>query len=151
MTRSLRLLQIISRFLWTVLFNGGNGWLFSGDVLAFDSLFSPYSGTGGGYSGVYVRTNGMITELYGTVSKKASSTSSVDTWWLVCTLPTGLEPDHQINVVCQGSGDYIFVLKVNTNGQVLVGRYRHGTTYGSVGSTTWLPFHVVWMNGGVNV
>ena len=72
-------------------------------------------------------------------------------------LPEKFRPPISLNTVCQGSGTNIFLVGVNTSGNVNIYRYRNSSTYSSTppSTTAWLPFHIVYYTddevGGVGV
>lgn len=64
----------------------------------------------------------------------------------VCTIPAGFRPPAQVAVVCQGSGTNLWMLRVNTNGNVTMSRYRNTAgAYQPVTSSSWFPFSASWI------
>ena len=114
-------------------------------ILTIGSSFKPYTAAeNSGYSGVMLRSNGFMAEIYGTVSPNSSISGST-TNYTICTIPEGLRPKHQINQICQGSSYNIWMLRINTDGVVTFARYRHSGSWESASSTAWLPFHCSWL------
>ena len=85
-----------------------------------------------------------MAEIYGTVSPNSSISGST-TNYTICTIPEGLRPKHQINQICQGSSQNIWMLRIDLDGVVTFSRYRHSGSWESASNTTWLPFHCVWL------
>lgn len=98
-----------------------------------------------------VRRIGKLVELKGWA--KNTSTITIDTTsYTLFTLPEQYRPTGMgVLEVCQGSTMAIFNLTVNTDGTVKVSRYRFtnssSSTYPSLPSGQWLPFHVTYMVG----
>lgn len=95
------------------------------------------------------RKDGRIVEVRGAVKPtvalpKSDGTST--TIYTIFTLPTGYRPTSPIYVLCQGSGNNTWLLRVNTNGEVGFSRYRNGATAAAVDTGTWLPFQVTFFN-----
>lgn len=62
---------------------------------------------------------------------------------VIGTLPAGYRPARNHHYLCQGSGNNIWLMAVNYNGQIEVGRYRYGSLQsGDISTSTWLPFAV---------
>lgn len=61
---------------------------------------------------------------------------------LMFTLPEGFRPSVQIAAVMQGSGRAVWLISVQTNGQVLFTRYRDDTGYINATTSAWLPFNL---------
>ena len=95
------------------------------------------------------RKDGRIVEIRGAVKPtvalpKSDGTST--TIYTIFTLPVGYRPTSPIYTICQGSGNYTWLLRVNTNGEVGFSRYRNGGTSANVDTGTWLPFQVTFFN-----
>lgn len=61
------------------------------------------------------------------------------------TLPAGFRPAVDLNVLCQGSSNAVWLLTINTSGGMSASRYRNGTTNAAITTSTWLPFSVTFM------
>ena len=95
------------------------------------------------------RKDGRIVEVRGAVKPtvalpKSDGTST--TIYAIFTFPVGYRPTSPIYVLCQGSGNNTWLLRVNANGEVGFSRYRNGATAASVDTGTWLPFQVTFFN-----
>ena len=88
------------------------------------------------------RKVGEMVEVVGAVKSKSAIAGST-TEYPIFTLPEGYRPSTPIVVICQGSGAYIWTLRINTNGIVSFERYRSGSSYAATSTSTWLPFHAM--------
>lgn len=97
-------------------------------------------------SAVTVRKNGKVVTLTGALSNTSSVTLNT-TGVTVFNLPDGYAPPQKINIICQGSNTNIFLIVINTSGAVGFERYRNmgSTSYPSISSGAWFPFHVTWI------
>ena len=112
------------------------------DVSTISSLSSGWAEYGSGTLPV-VRRYGKVVSLTGAIKNTAAVTLNT-THVKVFTIPSGYRPSQDILVLCQGSGANEFVLQVKANGEVYFGRY--GTSsFGSVSSGSWFPFHACWV------
>ncbi len=61
-------------------------------------------------------------------------------------LPEELRPIQNITTLCQGSGTNMFVVIVNTSGNVNIARYRNSSSYASTPPATsaWLPANITY-------
>lgn len=117
-------------------------------TLAVSSSFTLYS------SSPYTTTDATITlRRYGRVAsvtgmvKPKSAINGSDTEYTICTVPTGYRPSQPIIQLMQGSTQYHWCLKVNTDGRVTFSRYSATTSYAQASTSTWLPFHATWIIG----
>lgn len=62
------------------------------------------------------------------------------------TLPAGFRPAGDLNVLCQGSSNAVWLLTINTSGGMSASRYRNGTTDAAITTSTWLPFNVTFIS-----
>ena len=128
---------------YPAVFNGGVK--VTEQVLTVASSFKAYTAAeNSGYSGVILRSNGIMAELFGTVSPNSSISGST-TPYLICTLPAELSPRFQINQVCQGTNQNVWMLRIDPDGGVSFSRYRASSSWASASNTVWLPFHCVWL------
>ena len=128
-------------------------WL--GNVVIAGSLTQvPVTGTityktnWGAYSGQTpaLKKAGNVVSLNGAFAFDGTAFTSSATEVTVCTIPAGYRPSAQVGVLCQGSGTNLWMLRVNTNGNVTMSRYRNAAgTYQQVSSSTWLPFSASWI------
>ena len=61
------------------------------------------------------------------------------------TVPVGYRPNSPVYVICQGSSNCTWLLRVNTTGAVDLSRYRNGATTAAAAVGTWLPFQVTYL------
>ena len=128
---------------YPAVFNGGIR--VTEQVLTVASSFKPYTAAeNSGYSGVILRSNGIIAEIFGTISPSSSISGSATTY-LICQIPPELSPRFQINQVCQGTSQNVWMLRIDPDGGVSFSRYRHSGSWESASNTVWLPFHCVWL------
>lgn len=87
------------------------------------------------------RKDGRLVEVRGIIKPTAdiAYSTSIST---IFTLPTGYRPNSPIYVVCQGSGNCTWLLRVATNGEVGFSRYRNGDANITASAGAWLPFQV---------
>lgn len=90
------------------------------------------------------RKDGRIVEVRGIVTPTADIAGST-TIHPIFTLPEGYRPDSPIYVICQGSGNHTWLLRVNINGEVGFSRYRNGDTTATAAKDVWLPFQVTYI------
>lgn len=88
------------------------------------------------------RKVGEMVEVVGAVKSKSAIAGST-TEYPIFTLPEGYRPSTPIVVICQGSGAYIWTLRVTQAGIVSFERYRSGNSYAATSTSTWLPFHTI--------
>lgn len=115
-----------------------SGWL----TISPSSSFLAYAT---GENPTYRRV-GKVVNLIGEL-KPASSSVSINTGTAVtaCTLPAGFRPYRRVRFVCQGSGMNQFMLGVETNGTVSIGRYGTTSYASSITGSEWLPFCVTFI------
>lgn len=115
------------------------GWIYP----TLESNFAMY-GTDENANKTRYRKDGRLVEVRGIVKPTVDIPGST-TIYPIFTLPTGYRPSSPVYVVCQGSGNCTWLLRVNTNGEVGFSRYRNGdaTTTAAVGA--WLPFQVTFI------
>ena len=107
-----------------------------------------YSVGWGAYSGQTPRLvkSGAAVSFSGAFAFNGTEFTSDAAGVTVCTLPAGYRPPAQVSVVCQGSGTNLWLMRVNTNGNVNVSRYRNAAgTYQNVTSSSWFPFSASWI------
>lgn len=92
------------------------------------------------------RRVGSLVEIRGTVKPLNEIEYSTD-YTTIFTLPSGYRPDTSVFTICQGSGHTIWLMQVNTSGNVGLTRYRNGDTATTVPTTAWLPFHCTFLVG----
>lgn len=97
-------------------------------------------------STVTLRKNGKMVTLTGALSNTSSVTLNT-TGVTVFNLPNGFAPPQNINQICQGSNTNIYMICVYSSGAVGFERYRNmgSTSYPSISSGAWFPFHVTWI------
>ena len=118
------------------------GWIYP----TLSSDFTMY-GTDESANKTRYRKDGRLVEVRGivkpTVDLPKSGDAGTDTY-TIFTLPTGYRPNSPIYIVCQGSGNCTWLLRVNTNGEVGFSRYRNGNASATAAVGAWLPFQVTY-------
>lgn len=90
------------------------------------------------------RKDGRTVEVRGIVKPTVDIPGGTD-MHTIFTLPVGYRPSSPIYVVCQGSGNCTWLLRVNTSGTVDFSRYRNGETTMTASAGAWLPFQVTFL------
>lgn len=97
-----------------------------------------------------LRCFGHVVELHGEIQPTASISGST-TYYAICTLPEKYAPHHDLTVLQQGSNQAIWMLRIFKRDhaeypcKVMFSRYRSGSSWASVSSSAWLPFHATWI------
>lgn len=78
------------------------------------------------------------------VMKPTSEIAGSDTKYTMGILPQTCWPARPINVLCQGSGIYVWMLTVTTGGEIQFSKYRNGDTRIACPVGAWLPFHITY-------
>ena len=102
----------------------------------------------GAYSGQtpVLKKAANVVSLNGAFAFSGTAFTSSATEVPVCTIPEGFRPPAMVGVLCQGSGTNLWMLRVNTNGNVTMSRYRNAAgTYQQVSSSSWFPFSASWI------
>lgn len=115
------------------------GWLYP----TLTSEFEVYASDGVG-SRPACRKEGNLVEVRGIVKPVADIAGSTD-MHNIMTVPSGYRPNSPIYVICQGSSNCTWLLRVNTDGTVALSRYRNGGTTATASDGTWLPFQVTYI------
>mgnify|MGYP001352861691 CR=1 FL=1 len=111
-------------------------------VLSLDSLngFRPYNND---YSNMpRVRISGKTVSLAGQVNPPASNSLGGASPVTICRIPSEYAPNQQLTQVCHGSGYDLWLLRVNTNGNVTAERYQRGGSSATPTGSTWMPFSI---------
>lgn len=116
------------------------GWIYP----TLGSDFKTY-GTSTADNQARYRKDGRLVEVRGIVTPVNDIAGST-TIYPIFTLPVGYRPSSPIYVVCQGSGNSSWLLRVATNGEVGFSRYRNGDTTTTASAGAWLPFQVTFFN-----
>lgn len=111
---------------WTIL------PLNTGTIAAYNDRFIPK-----------YRKWGQIISLHGTV--KPTSEIGVGNNLTIGTLPVGYRPLDEECILCQGSGEAIWTLKISTEGVITASLYRDRAGYKAISTTTVLPFHITFL------
>ena len=114
------------------------GWSYA----TLNSKFSAYDTANDADTRVKYRKDRGIVEIRGVVTPSSDIAGST-TIHEIFTLPDGYKPDAPIFMVCQGSDNCTWLLRVNTDGEVGFSRYRNGETTITATAGTWLPFQVM--------
>lgn len=115
------------------------GWKYGG---VLGDNFTIYDNSEG--SQCRYRKMGNLVEIRGTVRPTQAITGSADNH-TIFTLPAGYRPDTTVNVRCQGSGSYSWLLSITSGGLVRFARYNDGAQYVDTSTTSWLPFHATFL------
>ena len=93
---------------------------------------------------VQYRRYGDLVEVRGVI-KPTATIPYADGWTTITTLPEGYRPGGltDVEVVCQGGSNAIWLLRVTLSGAVQFSRYRNGSTNADVTAGTRLPFSVL--------
>lgn len=119
------------------------GWIYP----ALSSDFVMY-GTDEAANKTRYRKDGRVVEVRGIVKPAVNLPKSGDgstTNYTIFTLPAGYRPTSPIYVLCQGSSNCVWMLRVNSNGIVDFSRYRNGNASATADTGTWLPFQATFI------
>lgn len=94
---------------------------------------------------VRYRKDGRIVEVRGIIQPAVDIAGST-TVHKIFTLPSGYRPSSPIYIVCQGSGNCSWLLRITSGGEVGFSRYRNGDATADAKIGTWLPFQVTFFN-----
>lgn len=78
------------------------------------------------------------------VMKPTSEIAASDTKYTMGVLPATCWPSRPLNILCQGSGIYVWMLTVTTGGELQFSKYRNGDTRIACPVGAWLPFHITY-------
>ena len=91
------------------------------------------------------RKDGRLVEIRGIVKPVVDIAGGTDMHTII-TVPEGYRPKSPVYVVCQGSGNCTWLLRVNnSDGTVALSRYRNGDATATASAGTWLPFQVTYL------
>lgn len=90
------------------------------------------------------RKDGRTVEVRGIVKPVIDIAGGTDMHTII-TVPVGYRPNSPVYVICQGSGNCTWLLRVNTSGTVDFSRYRNGDTSITASAGAWLPFQVTYL------
>ena len=116
------------------------GWIYP----TLTSNFTMY-GTSESDNKTRYRKDGRLVEIRGIVTPTSDIAGST-TIYPIFTLPTGYRPSSPLYIVCQGSGNCTWLLRVNTSGEVGFSRYRNGETTATAAAGAWLPFQITFFS-----
>ena len=101
------------------------------------------------YTPMYRKVNGVV-EVTGGVSPLTAQTLG-ETGVTIGTLPTGFRPasNRDVQVICQGSGRKLWLLRIDGSGVVSAQRMRDmgSTSYQSMSTTEWMLFTATFLAG----
>lgn len=123
---------------WT----GWSEWTGDWHKATITGTFEPYSSDVN--DGVRYRKTGRVVEIRG-IMKPTVTIAASDLMHTICKLPEEYRPDSALSVLCQGSGPATWLLRIETNGDVCMSRYRDGTGFIAASTTVWMPFHVTYI------
>lgn len=87
---------------------------------------------------------GNVVQVYGAVKPKSDVAAGGTL--TIGTLPSGCRPSQQVSVLCQGSGNSVWLLQIADTGVLTASRYRNGASASAaITTTTWLPFSVTFI------
>lgn len=110
------------------------GWIYP----TLGSEFTMY-GTSEADNKTKYRKDGRLVELRGIVKPVADIAGGTANH-TICTLQDGYRPSSPIYLLCQGSSNCSWLLKIGTDGDVGFSRYRNGDATATAAAGTWLPF-----------
>ena len=91
------------------------------------------------------RKIGKLVEIRGAVTNKTDIIyTSVSIYDTIFTMPSGFRPSQQITTIQQGSNLNTFMLTVDINGNVDIGRYRNNNGDNIMPENSWLNLNVVY-------
>ena len=85
---------------------------------------------------------GRTVTIYGAVKNKYTINASIENIFRV--LPVDMRPPMQINTLEQGSGNGIYMLKINTNGEMSINRGRMGGNKYNFPAGSWFNIFVTY-------
>lgn len=116
-------------------------------VLTITDDFKLYSGDSDNQPTAYKNAAGMV-ELVGRLSpNKTLSDLGATTGVVMFTLPEGFRPAVSFTAVEQGSSSAVWLITVETSGEVKASQYRKGDSYEVPDTDAWMPFHQVFFAG----
>lgn len=131
--------QVFERWFYT---NAWGEWTGGWIYPTIGSEFAVYASDGVG-SRPCCRKDGRLVEVRGIVKPTVDIAGGTDMHNII-TVPDGYRPNSPVYVVCQGSGNCVWLLRVNTDGTVALSRYRNGDTTITASAGAWLPFQVTY-------
>lgn len=114
---------------------GDSGWSaldLGADVVAYNAARTPM-----------LRKVGETVNVTGAVKPTAQVASGGSV--LIATLPDGCRPQQEVDILCQGSTNACWNLKITTDGKMTAERYRNGATAAAIPTTAWLTFNAMFM------
>lgn len=90
------------------------------------------------------RKDGRLVEVRGIVTPSEDIAFSTE-HNTIFTLPEGYRPSIPLYILCQGTGNCVWLLRINTNGAVGFARYRNGDTNTTASAGVWLPFQATFL------
>jgi uncharacterized repeat protein (TIGR02543 family) len=116
------------------------GWIYPAIT---NASFATYGTSDSGT--IRYRKDGRVVEVRGIVTPTVDIAGNT-TIHEIFTLPAGYRPSSPIYVICQGSGNCTWLLRVNNNGDVGFSRYRNGDASTTASAGTWLPFQATFLS-----
>ena len=110
------------------------------------SYFQLYDST----KSINLRVWDEIVDLTGAVKPTKTITGSA-TEYTICTIPEEYRPEIGLVEPMQGSNQGIWMCRVHgandgDDGAVTFSRFRSANAWQDVSTSTWLPFHMIWVN-----
>ena len=131
--------QVFERWYYTSAWGEWTGgWIYP----TIGSEFAVYASDGVSSSPA-CRKDGRLVEVRGIVKPTIDIAGGTD-MHTIFTVPEGYRPKDPVYAVCQGSGNCVWLLRVNTSGTVDFSRYRSGDTSTTASAGAWLPFQVTY-------
>lgn len=116
---------------------GDSGW----KIPTLTSAFAMYGSSAD--NDIKYRKIGKMVEIRGIVTPTADIAGGTDIHDMF-TVDSGYRPSTSIYVLCQGSSNSVWLLRVTKDGVVGFSRYRNGNTSATATAGTWLPFQVTY-------
>ncbi len=108
------------------------GWI----PVEYTSNFHDYYSTG---QKLECRKIGKMVEISGvTQPTKTLKMSTINDEYIIATIPTECAPSKKLTLLCQGSGIAVWCLIVDTEGNLIISRYRRGADLYDLNSSMWL-------------
>ena len=122
--------------------------LYGQEIQTFNSNFTYYytdSQTSAPIYPVVKRCLNMVFLTGECKPTQALTFSSVSDEYVMFTLPSGYRPLKTVYGVMQGSGTREWLMSITESGDVIISRYRYGTSYENLATTSFLPFTITFM------
>lgn len=86
---------------------------------------------------------GKVVTVTGAVKPK--NEVAADGSMLIATLPSGYRPPQDVWAVCHGSSQYLWLLHIQSGGNMYMERYATPSDWAACGTSHWLPFTITYV------